>query len=181
VVFFIISIFWSIAPQHSLHHRPRFSTLKGNLHMTQSLLPSPLPSYQPISGIPTLKTLLCLPLLYGMCFPLFFLDIGLSLYHWTVFPFLGIKRVERKQYIRIDRHRLSYLPWVLKLGCAYCGYANGLLHYAMRIAGDTELYFCPRKHQETPEFHAPPHHQHFAEYGDAEGFSMRFHGHHDSD
>ena len=158
-----------------------FSTPKGNLQMTQFLNSSPLPSYQPLSGIPTFKTLVCLPLLYGMCIPLFFLDIGLSLYHWTVFPFLGIKRVPRKQYIRIDRHRLSYLPWVLKLGCAYCGYANGLLHYAIRIAGDTELYFCPSKHQETPEFHAPPHHQHFADYGDAKGFSERFHGQHDSD
>ena len=111
----------------------------------------------------------------------FFLDIGLSLYHWTVFAVLGIKPVERAQYIGIDRHRLSYLPWVLKLGCAYCGYANGLLHYAMRIAGDTELYFCPSKHRETPEFHPPSHHQYFAEYGDAKGFSERFHGQHDSD
>ena len=134
--------------------------------MTQSALPLPLPSIPPISGMPAFKTLLSLPFLYGMSIPLFLLDIALFLYHLTVFPFLGIKRVPRKQYIRIDRHRLSYLPWVLKLGCAYCGYANGLLHYAVRIAGDTERYFCPSKHQETPEFHAPPHHNQFAEYGE---------------
>lgn len=149
--------------------------------MTQSTPPSSSPSYQPISGIPTFKTCVSLPFLYGMCLPLFLLDIALFLYHLTVFPFLGIKRVPRKEYIRIDRHRLSYLPWVLKLGCAYCGYANGLLHYAVRIAGDTELYFCPSKHLETPEFHAPPHHKHFADFGDAEGFSKRFHGQHDPD
>jgi hypothetical protein len=149
--------------------------------MTQSSSPSPLPSYQTISGMPAVKTLVSLPFLYGMCIPLIFLDLAVSLYHFTVFPFLGITRVPRKHYIRIDRHRLSYLPWVLKLGCAYCGYANDLLHYALRIAGDTELYFCPSKHQRTPEFHAPPHHQNLAEYGDAEGFSKRFHGYHHSD
>jgi hypothetical protein len=148
--------------------------------MTQSLTPPSFPSYPPLSEIPQLKTFLSLPFLYGMCLPLLFLDICLFIYHWTVFPFLSIKRVPRKQYIRIDRHRLSYLPWILKLGCAYCGYANGLLHYAVRIAGDTERYFCPSKHKETPDFHAPPHHKDFAEYGDAEGFSKRFHAQHDS-
>jgi hypothetical protein len=143
--------------------------------MTPSPSPSPLPSSQRISGFPTFKTFVSLPFLYGMCVPLLLLDIALCLYHWTVFPFLGIHCVSRKHYIRIDRHRLNYLPWVLKLGCAYCGYANGLLHWAIQIAGETERYFCPSKHQETPDFHPPPHHKTFAEYGDAEGFSKRFH------
>jgi hypothetical protein len=98
--------------------------------MPQSSSPCPLPSY-PISGMPTLKTFLALPFLYGMCVPLAFLDLAVSLYHYTVFPFFGIKRISRKRYIPIDRHRLSYLPWVLKLGCAYCGYANGLLQYTV--------------------------------------------------
>lgn len=148
---------------------------------SSSSFPSPSPTSPKLSGIPALKTFVSLPFLYGMCLPLLLLDLAVSLYHVTVFPFLGIKRISRKQYIRIDRHRLAYLPWVLKLGCAYCGYANGLLHYALRVAGDTELYFCPSKHQETPGFHAPAHHQHFAEYGDAEGFLKRFHGRKNSD
>ncbi len=148
--------------------------------MTDLLTPSTLPSYQPLSGMPQFKTFLAMPFLYGMCLPLLVLDICLCIYHWTVFPFLGIQRVSRKQYIRIDRHRLSFLPWVLKLGCAYCGYANGLLQYAGRIAGDTERYFCPSKHQEIPGFHPPPHHMDFAEYGDAKGFSERFHAQHES-
>lgn len=124
---------------------------------------------------PAWTTIVASPLLYGMGVPLLFLDLCLELFHRLVFPLLGIPLVHRWEYIRIDRHRLTFLPWILKLACAYCGYANGLLQYAVRIAGDTERYFCPSKHQESSDFHAPLHHQNFAEYGDEKGFQQRFH------
>ena len=111
-----------------------------------------------------------------MIIPLVFLDVFLELYHRTVFPILGIPKVVRKNYILIDRHRMSFLPIVLKFACAYCGYANGLLHYAFQIAGDTEKHFCPSKHQAHAGFQAPSHHEAFSEYGDAKGFGQRFHG-----
>jgi len=110
-----------------------------------------------------------------MIVPLVLLDLSLELYHRTVFPVLGIPRAIRKDYILIDRHRMSFLPIVLKFACAYCGYANGLLHYAVRIAGDTERHFCPSKHQESHNFRPPPHHKDFADFGDVQGFSQRFH------
>lgn len=113
------------------------------------------------------------PLLYGMIVPMVFLDVCLEIYHRLCFPLFGIPAVPRGEYIRIDRHRLPYLPAVLKLACAYCGYANGLAQYAARIAGDTEVYFCPIKHQAKATFHLPPHHQGFVNYGDAEGFRRR--------
>ncbi|RMH05645.1 MAG: hypothetical protein D6704_09060 [Nitrospirae bacterium] len=122
---------------------------------------------------PRLNTLLAAPFLYAMIVPLLLFDLFLELYHHIVFPILGISLVPRRAYIRIDRHRLSFLPPTLKLACAYCGYANGLLQYAVRIAGETEAYFCPSKHQSVPGFHSPPHHRDFAEYGDAEGFFRR--------
>ncbi len=125
---------------------------------------------------PTWRTIAASPMLYAMIVPLAFLDLFLELYHRTVFPLLGIPPVQRKQYILIDRHRMSFLPVVLKVACAYCGYANGLLQYAVRIAGETERYFCPSKHQAFPGFQPPPHHETFSEYGDAKGFSQRFHG-----
>ncbi len=125
---------------------------------------------------PSWRTLVASPVLYSMIIPLVFLDLFLELYHRTVFPILGIPRVARKDYILIDRHRMAFLPLVLKLACAYCGYANGLLQYAVKIAGDTERHFCPSKHQPLPGFHAPPHHEAFAEFGDAKGFGQRFHG-----
>lgn len=127
------------------------------------------------AGRPSCRTLLVSPLLYIMVIPLVFLDICLELYHRLVFPILKIPLVRRGAYIKIDRHRLPFLSPVLKLACAYCGYANGLLHYAVRIAGETEAYFCPSKHLMTPGFQPPPHHRNFAEYGDLEEFSDKFH------
>lgn len=132
----------------------------------------------PIVGVkvsPEWRTLVASPLLYGMIVPLVILDFSLELYHRLVFPLLRIPTVRRGSYIRLDRRRLPYLPLVLKIACAYCGYANGLIHYALRIAGDTEAYFCPIKHQAAPDFHPPPHHAGFVKYGDAEGFRTRWH------
>lgn len=136
------------------------------------------PNSEFVLSWPTWRTLLASPMLYVMIIPLIFLDLFLELYHRTVFPILGIPLVQRKEYILIDRHRMAFLPFVLKVACAYCGYANGLLHFALRIAGDTERHFCPSKHQSLPGFHAPAHHTAFSEYGDAQGFGHRFHGDH---
>ncbi len=119
---------------------------------------------------PRWTTLLASPLLYAMVVPLVLLDISLECYHRLAFPILGIPTVPRGRYIKLDRHLLPYLPAILKVACAYCGYANGLIQYAARIAGDTELYFCPIKHQAAADFYQPPHHRGFADYGDAEGF-----------
>jgi len=73
--------------------------------------------------------------------------------------------VSRREFIRFDRHRLEYLDPIQKLGCWYCGYANGLLHYASRIAAQTEEIFCPIQHQPGGGFHPPAHHADFAPYG----------------
>jgi hypothetical protein len=123
---------------------------------------------------PEWSTLAVSPLLYGMFVPIVLLDICLEIYHRLAFPILGIPTVPRGNYIKMDRHLLPYLPVILKIACAYCGYANGVFNFAMRIASDTEAYFCPIKHQASPDFHAPPHHKNFAEYGDAETFRHRW-------
>jgi hypothetical protein len=135
-----------------------------------------LPNEKIALSWPTWRTLLASPLLYALIIPLVFLDLCLELYHRIVFPILGIPLVHRREYILIDRHRMSFLPIVLKIACAYCGYANGLLQYAVRIAGDTERYYCPSKHQALPGFHAPLHHETFSRFGDAKEFEKRFHG-----
>ena len=123
---------------------------------------------------PSWRTVLISPLLYGIAIPMIVFDLCLEVYHRLAFHLLGIPLVPRREYFRIDRHRLTFLPFILKLACVYCGYANGLVHYAVRIAGDTETYFCPIKHQPTPSFHPPLHHRYFSEYGDATGFQRRF-------
>ncbi len=130
------------------------------------------PTFQaPIMIWPKWTTILASPILFGMIVPLVIMDLCMELYHRLAFPILGIPRVIRGDYIRMDRHRLPYLSPVLKLACAYCSYANGFLQYATRIAGVTEAYFCPIKHQATPTFHAPQHQQDFLEYGDAQAWN----------
>ncbi|MBI4252605.1 hypothetical protein HY623_00265 [Candidatus Uhrbacteria bacterium] len=108
--------------------------------------------------------------LYLLIPPIVILDCLVEIYHRLCFPILGIPLVKRSQYIRIDRHRLSYLSIWEKINCAYCGYANGLIMYAMRIAGETERYWCSIKHKEDPTFTSPPHHQFFLPYADEQSF-----------
>lgn len=102
--------------------------------------------------------------------PLLFLDIVLELYHHICFPLYNIPLVKRENYIRMDRHKLSYLGPAEKVFCAYCGYANGLIHYAQVIAGETEKYWCAIKHQKYHGFVPPTHHKDFADYGDELGY-----------
>jgi hypothetical protein len=119
---------------------------------------------------PPLTELAAAPLLYAMIVPLVILDLFATLYHHIVFPLLDIPLVPRQSYIKMDRHRLSYLTPLQRVACAYCGYANGLLQYATRMAGDTERYFCPIKHQPSSDRVLPPHHRRFIEYGDEAGW-----------
>ena len=148
---------------------------KQHISLTSSVSQVSSPSKHLITRPLTWRVILASPVLYGILLPLLFLDLCLTIYHWTVFPLLRIPRVQRKGYIRLDRHQLNYLPWIVKLTCSYCGYANGLLQYAVRLAGDTERYFCPLKHQErSSQFHPAPHHIDFAKYGDPFGFQARY-------
>ncbi|MGD9851111.1 MAG: hypothetical protein AB7T38_07580 [Nitrospirales bacterium] len=158
---------------------PRDQSIELSAHSSSSY---PASSSVPLT-VPNTKVwrpttwgvLLASPILYGMFIPLLFLDLSLTIYHWTVFPLLRISRIQRSTYIRLDRHRLAYLPWIVKLTCTYCGYANGLLHYGVRLAGDTEAYFCPIKHQlRQGKFHPPPHHRHFAPFGNAKEFDALY-------
>ena len=127
---------------------------------------------------PTWRTILASPVLLAMIIPMVFLDLCLELYQRMIFPLFGISVVHRNDYILIDRHHMSFLPLILKISCTYCGYATGLLQYAVRIAGETERYFCPSKHQAHPGYHAPQNHETFSEFGDAKGFRQRFYGDH---
>lgn len=97
-------------------------------------------------------------------------DIILEVYHHTCFPLYEIPLVNRRKYIRIDRHKLDYLNIFEKINCAYCGYANGWLAYAGEIAAQTEKYWCGIKHRVDNEFIQPKHHEQFVEYGDKEAF-----------
>jgi len=113
--------------------------------------------------------LLASPAIYVQIVPLVLLDVAVSLFQFIVFPVYGIRKVQRDDFIVIDRHHLAYLNIIEKLNCAFCGYANGILAYGREIAGRAEEHFCPIKHARRA---GGQHRRYygFAEYGDAEGF-----------
>jgi hypothetical protein len=120
-----------------------------------------------------LRHIISFPFIWIMLIPLILFDLCLEIYHRICFALYGIPFVSRSSFIRIDRHRLSYLSIWDKLNCMYCGYANGLLQYGAQVAGDTEKYWCGIKHAQYEGFHVPLHHKDFLEYGDEEGFRKK--------
>jgi hypothetical protein len=110
------------------------------------------------------------PFIWMTLIPFLLADLILEIYHRVCFPLYGVAYVKRRHYITIDRHRLKYLTWNEKIGCAYCGYTSGWLAYATEITARTEQYWCGIKHQQRQEKYQQPHHQNFVEYGDKDSF-----------
>ncbi len=121
-----------------------------------------------------LKHLVSVPFIWMMVIPLVILDIFAEIYHHVCFSLYGIPLIERSKYIKVDRHKLEYLGPIDKINCAYCGYANGLLHYLTEIAAATEKYWCGIKHKPSADFIPPKHHADFIEYGDRRAFERRY-------
>jgi len=122
-----------------------------------------------------LRYFVAVPLTFLMIVPVVIADIFVEIYHRIAFPIYGIAYVKRSQYIRIsDREKLPYLAWYEKVGCAYCGYVNGWLHYASTIAGRTENYFCAIAHLEVRGYIPSEHEKLFVKYGDEAALKRRY-------
>ena len=117
------------------------------------------------------RNVLSAPIIYAMIVPMAVLDLTISLYQLVCFPLYRIRKVERSQYIVIDRHRLSYLNWIEKINCVYCGYVAGLLAYSRAILARTEQYWCPIKHARAV-VDAHERYASFAAFGDAEAYPV---------
>lgn len=117
-----------------------------------------------------LRQTLAVPFIWSIALPLIILDFFLEIYHHVAFPLYGIPIVKRSNYIRIDRQKLSYLSFADKINCTYCGYANGFAAYMVRIAGDTEKYWCGIKHKEGSGYVPQPHQKDFLPYGDEKAY-----------
>jgi hypothetical protein len=144
-------------------------TVERDLRRAHKRLKQSIPSYlresRPLN-------LVASPIVYSMIVPIALLDAWVSIYQWICFPLFGIRRVQRRDYIVVDRHKLSYLNGIEKLNCVYCGYANGVFAYAREITGRTETYWCPIKHgRRTRDAHA--HYERFAPYGNATAYKRR--------
>ncbi len=111
--------------------------------------------------------ILTVPLVWFCIFPAVFLDISVSFFQAVCFPIYKIPKVRRNDYLVVDRHALSYLNWIEKINCVYCGYFNGLISYVLEIAARTEQYWCPIKHaRKVGSIHSR--YKYFLEYGDGE-------------
>lgn len=114
----------------------------------------------------SVATLASAPLIYFQLLPFTVLDLSVSLYQAVCFRAWGIKRVRRRDFFAIDRHKLPYLNALEKVHCLYCSYANGVIGYVREIAARTEQYWCPIKHARRPRA-GHERYELFMPYGDA--------------
>jgi hypothetical protein len=119
-----------------------------------------------------LATFLSAPLVYSTLIPFLVLDAWVMVFQAVCFRAWDIRRVRRRSYLAIDRHKLAYLNGLEKLNCLYCSYVNGLTAYVREVAARTEQYWCPIKHARKVR---DTHHRYpgFVEYGDAGGYRKR--------
>lgn len=106
------------------------------------------------------------PVIYSLIIPALFMDFFVRIYQAICFPVYGIPKVNRDDYIKHDRHKLSYLTSVQKVNCAYCAYFNGLIAFVREVAGRTEQYWCPIKHAMPPK-DRHPRYEKFSAYGES--------------
>lgn len=116
--------------------------------------------------------ILTIPVIWGAVIPAVLMDFTVSIYQWICFPIYGIPSVRRGDFMIVDRQSLSYLNWIEKLNCVYCGYFNGLLGFVREVAARTEQYWCPVRHARTPNS-VHSRYRFFLEYGDAESYRER--------
>jgi len=121
-----------------------------------------------------LRHIISIPFIWGMLFFFIIFDVALEIYHQICFRLYKIPIVSRKKYVKIDRHKLSYLSFLDKIRCIYCGYGNGILAYAVKITGETEKYWCGIKHEKDENFEEPEHQKDFVEFGDETDFEQKY-------
>jgi hypothetical protein len=119
-----------------------------------------------------IATVLTAPLIYSVLLPFVLLDAWVTTYQAICFRAWGIRRVRRRDYFVIDRHKLTYLNAIERVNCLYCSYANGVTGYVREIAARTEQYWCPIRHARRLR-HAHGRYPHFAPYGDGRRYRDR--------
>ena len=84
--------------------------------------------------------------IYSFIIPTVILDLWITFYYYCYYlPVLKGEKMNRKDFIKIDRHKIKSFDLWKKIYCIYCDYVNGVLAYASTIAGRTEQVFCPIK------------------------------------
>jgi hypothetical protein len=119
-----------------------------------------------------IATALTAPVIYSVLLPFVLIDLWVSLYQAICFRAWGVKRVRRRDFFAIDRHKLPYLNALEKVNCLYCSYANGVVAYVREVAARTEQYWCPIRHgRRVRDSHQR--YDLFTPYGDAAAYRNR--------
>jgi len=113
--------------------------------------------------------ILTAPFIYAVIIPFVLLDLFVSVYQAVCFPVYGIPKARRRDYIAIDRNKLRYLNALEGFNCMYCSYGNGVLAYAVEVAGRTEQHWCPIKHARRVQ-NVHDRYAHFLPYADAHAY-----------
>lgn len=121
-----------------------------------------------------LNHLISSPFIYSVFIWFIILDIITEIYHRICFPLYWLEIIDRKKYIKFDRHKLHYLTPFQKFNCMYCEYWNWLINYVREIARETEKYWCWIQHEKDPNFIAPNHHNNFVPYWDEAAFYKKY-------
>lgn len=121
-----------------------------------------------------IRHLVSAPFIYSAFIGFVVLDIFVEMYHRICFPLYGLELIDRKKYIKFERHKLHYISWLDKVNCAYCSYGNGLIGYVKEITAQTEIYWCGIKNPHEEGFVEPEHHKNFAPYGDQRAFQEKY-------
>lgn len=109
--------------------------------------------------------ILSVPFIWGLLVPVILLHISVFIYQAVAFRLYGIKRIQLRSYMNLDREKLSYLSLFDKFNCLYCSYANGVFAYVSEIGHHTEYYWCGVKHRNQPENPVFAYQDKFAAYG----------------
>lgn len=120
----------------------------------------------------SLLNIVTVPIIWSCLIPAILLDAVVTVYQFICFRVYKIPKVHRSEYIVIDHHSLSYLNWIEKVNCVYCGYFNGLIAYIQEIGARTEQYWCPIKHARKLNTVHSRYHK-FLEYGDCQDYQNR--------
>lgn len=113
-----------------------------------------------------IRIILSVPFIYGMIFPIAFIDFAATIYQHVAFRLYGIPRVNRRTYVRFMPRGMQ-LGWIDSAHCRYCSYANGVAAYFRAVLIETEKYWCPIKYAMRKGYHIPHPQDPYAKDGDA--------------
>lgn len=103
------------------------------------------------------------PFIYGMFFPIVFIDISARIYQRVCFPIYGIKLVDRRKFVRLGGRGKGMVTLWDYMNCSYCGYANGVALFIREVLAQTERYWCPLRYTNLKNFVEPTHHAEFVD------------------